>query len=144
MGRGGVRRRCTLRLGLFIPEGERPTNGQGMYQEGMLEGLCAQTRHQIVVLVSDRDPAPSAPAPHEVVRIRSPRRRLFSALSLDVFGEIAGTVAARRAHVDALIGNAQLGMPRPPGVPRIAVLFEAAFAALTPWGVYPSLTQRQW
>jgi glycosyltransferase involved in cell wall biosynthesis len=35
-------------------------------------------------------------------------------------------------------------MPRPPGVLRLAVLFEAAFADPAPWGMYPALTQRQW
>jgi len=133
-----------VRLGVFIPEGSRPTNGQGTYQQGLLAGLLAQDRHQVVVLIGEHDAAPMIPTPHELVRIPRPRRRLFSVSTFDVFAEGAGTLAARRARLDGLVANAQFAMPRPPGVPRIVVLFEAAFAEPSQWGTYPAMTQRQW
>lgn len=133
-----------MRLGVFIPYGSTPTNGQGMYQDGLLEGLLAQQQHQVVVLRSDREAATVVPDPHEVVRIAHPRRRMFSALSVDLFAEGAAMLAARRARLDALVGIGQSAMPRPPGVPRIVVLFEAAFLESSPWGTYPALTLRQY
>jgi glycosyltransferase involved in cell wall biosynthesis len=132
-----------MRLGLFLTSGFTNPNGHSLYEQGLLEGLTQQDRHQVVVFVSDRDPVPALPEQHEVVVVAKPRRRVFSALSFDLYAEGAATVAATKAHLDALVGIGQWAMPRPPRVPRIVVLFEAAFLRPSPWGVYSTLVVRQ-
>ncbi|HUR78327.1 MAG TPA: glycosyltransferase [Acidimicrobiales bacterium] len=132
-----------MRLGVFTTQALGLPSGHTTYQDTLLEGLFAQTRHQIVVLASERDPAFEVPAPHEMIRIHHPRQRFVGALNFDLFAEGAATVAARRADLGALIANAQWPMPRPPGVPRIAVMYEAAFLEPSPWGVYSAYAARQ-
>ena len=132
-----------MRLGVFVAHASSLPSGHNTYQDAMLDGLTAQTRHRIVVLSSERDPMPTVPDPHEVVRVAHPRQRFVATLNFDLHAEGVATIAARRARLDALVGNAQWGMPRPPGVPRIAVLYEAAFLTPAPWGTYSAYTFRQ-
>ena len=132
-----------MRVGLFVAHASSLPSGHRTYQETLLRGLVSQDRHQIVVLSSERDPTPDVPAPHELVRVRHPHQTFIAALNFDVHAEAVATLAAHRARLDALIGNVQWGMPRPPGVARIGVLYEAAFLEPSPWGVYPTYGYRQ-
>lgn len=132
-----------MRLGVFVTPGSGLPNGHTTYWDGLLAGLLDQTRHQVVVLASERSDAPAVAGPHEVVRVRHPRQRFAGAVNFDVHAEGFGAVAARRAQLDALIANAQWPMPRPPGVARIAVLYEAAFLEPAPWGTYSAYATRQ-
>lgn len=132
-----------MRVGLFVAHESSLPSGHRTYQETLLHGLLGQSRHQVVVLSSERDPLPEVPAPHELVRIRHPNQSFVAALNFDLHAEGVATLAARRAGVEALIGNVQWGMPRPPGVARIGVLYEAAFLEPTRWGVYPTYSYRQ-
>lgn len=132
-----------MRLGVFVTSASPLPSGHTSYQSTLLAGLLAQQRHQIVVLASERDVNLTIPSPHELVSIRHPRQRLVGALNFDVHAEGVATLAAKRANLGALIANAQWPMPRPPGVPRIAVLYEAAFLDPSPWGVYSAYRARQ-
>jgi glycosyltransferase involved in cell wall biosynthesis len=132
-----------VRIGVFLTHGSSPPSGHRTYQEGVLDGLLRQSRHQIVVFCSERDPSPLVPAPHELVTLAHPRQRFIAAVNFDVHAEAIATLAARRAKLDALVANAQWAMPRPPGVPRIVVLYEASFLDPAPWGIYSNYAARQ-
>lgn len=132
-----------MRVGIFLAHGRSLPSGHRTYQDSLVEGLVRQDRHEVVVLMSERDPPIEVPAPHRVVRVRHPRQVLIAAVNFDVHAEGLATRAAARAGVDVVIGNAQWGMPRPRGVRRIAVLYEAVFLEPSPWGVYPAYVFRQ-
>lgn len=132
-----------MRLGIFAAHSSSLPSGHGTYQDTLIRGLLAQDRHQIVLLISERDRAPAIESPHEIVRIAHPRQPFVAALNFDVHAEGFARVAAERANLDALIANGQFHMPRPRGVPRIVVLYEAVFLDPTPWGVYSAYSYRQ-
>ena len=132
-----------MRLGIFVTPGSGLPNGHTAYWDSLLEGLLGQTQHQIVIVASERSVLPDVPAPHDVVRVRHPDQRFVGAVNFDLHADALATLEARRAGVDALIANAQWSMPRPPRVPRIAVLYEAAFLDPAPWGVYSAYAARQ-
>jgi glycosyltransferase involved in cell wall biosynthesis len=132
-----------VKLGIFVTPGSGLPNGNTAYWDGLLAGLLAQTRHDIVVVASERAALPEVPHRHEVVRVRHPRQRFVGALNFDVHADVFAAFDARRAGVGALIANAQWPMPRPRGVAHIAVLYEAAFLEPAPWGVYSTYAARQ-
>lgn len=132
-----------MRLGIFAAHSSALPSGHRTYQDQLLRGLLQQDRHQIVVLISERDPAPAVEPPHELVRVPHPRQPFVAALNFDFHAEGLARVAAERANLDALIANAQFHMPRPRGVPRIGILYEAAFLEPTAWGVYSAYSYRQ-
>jgi glycosyltransferase involved in cell wall biosynthesis len=132
-----------MRVGVFAAHTSAAPNGHGMYQEALIRGLLGQTHHQIVVLISERDLAPPVEPPHELIRVPHPRQPFVAAVNFDVHAEGIARIAAERAGLDALIANGQFHMPRPRRVPRIVVLYEAAFMEPTPWGIYSAYSYRQ-
>ncbi|MDP1793728.1 MAG: glycosyltransferase [Acidimicrobiales bacterium] len=132
-----------MRLGLFVAHPDVLPAGHTSYQATLLQGLLRQARHQVVVFGSDHAEAPDVDAPHELVRVAQRRQPLIGAVNVDLYAEGAVRRAVERAKVDALIVTAQFHAPRPRGVPRIAVLYEAAFLEKTPWGVYSAYSFRQ-
>ncbi len=132
-----------MRLGIFATHVPDTPSGHGIYQDALLRGLLAQKRHQIVLLISERDQAPVVEPPHELIRVPHPRQPFVAAFNFDVHAEGIARVMAERAELDAIIGNGQFHMPRPRHVPRIVVLYEAAFMEPTPWGVYSAYSYRQ-
>ncbi len=132
-----------MRLGIFATHASDAPSGHGIYQQSLLRGLLAQDRHEIVVLISERDEAPVVASPHELIRVSHPWQPFVAALNFDVHAEGLARIAAERADLHAIIGNAQFHMPRPRHVPRIVVLYEAAFMEPTPWGVYSAYSYRQ-
>lgn len=132
-----------MRLGLFVAHPDVLPAGHTTYQATLLQGLLRQDRHQIVVFASDHAEAPDVPEPHELVRVAQRRQPLIGTVNVDLYAEGAVRRAVERASVDALIVTAQFHAPRPNKVPRIAVLYEAAFLEQTPWGVYSAYNFRQ-
>lgn len=132
-----------MRLGLFAAHSSALPSGHRTYQDQLIKGLLAQDRHQIVLLISERDPAPIVESPHELLRVAHPRQPFVAAVNFDVHAEGIARRAAERANLDAIIANAQFHMPRPRGVPRIGILYEAAFMEPTPWGIYSAYSFRQ-
>lgn len=132
-----------MRLGLFVAHPDVQPAGHTTYQATLLEGLLQQSRHEIVVFASDHAEAPDVPAPHELVRVAQRRQPLIGTVNVDLYAEGAVRRAVERSSIDALIVTAQFHAPRPAKVPRIAVLYEAAFLEDTPWGVYSAYNFRQ-
>lgn len=132
-----------MRLGLFVAHPDVLPAGHTTYQATLLQGLLRQDRHQVVVFASDHAEAPDVPAPHELIRVAQRRQPLIGTVNVDLYAEGAVRRAVERAAVDALIVTAQFHAPRPRNVPRIAVLYEAAFLEPTQWGVYSAYNFRQ-
>ncbi len=128
---------------MFVAHPDVLPAGHTTYQATLLQGLLDQTRHQIVVFASDHAEAPEVVAPHELVRVAQRRQPLIGTVNVDLYAEGAVRRAVERAGVDALIVTAQFHAPRPRDIPRIAVLYEAAFLEETPWGVYSAYNFRQ-
>lgn len=113
-------------------------SGHESFQATLLEGLLAQDRHPIAVVV-DTSHAMPVPAPHEVVPFASRYGRVGR-----WFGHFDAALERRAAHsvrtsgAAALVSCANFPTPQVAEIPLLATLHETDFLDPTPWHWFPA------
>ena len=109
-------------------------SGHDNFQRTLLEGLVAQTRHPIVMLVAGDAEVPAFAAPHAAVPVALPSWR-FLARDWEKRVCAVGEAAVRATGAECVIGCAHAPMPQPPGVIVLPTVYESDFALGLPWNI---------